>query len=483
MTARRKVLGSLVLFGLTMFLVACTSNDPTATVRPGQPTIDVSAQATLEALALPLVAGTSTPVAVSAEAKLAVTRFADARVAIERDWDLLHSDMDAWRNGLIVCETSSAQAGLRGFVAQLFEITQVSLALPRFPIVREQADKLISAAELEEGAVRRLKDSWQPDDPSVFLEIDSVRSASLAVQTEVQDGVTDLQQRTSSPSRQVVLAYSLAFQQIASDWDAFHQSYEDLRGDQTTLSSVDVAGRLNDLVDEFTIVTDAILDLSPSPLTRSIDDILAQASSEEDLALRLLRGTFQRTDGGGPDDEPTFQVVDPSLFDDLDEQLVATNSLRREALLVLSDVLDETSEANEAAVAVFSEQHDLLIEVWGQFHSDYDEWTLTEAGCDRQAAVLTLGDFLVQFGALTVAVGQLPGAIVLRPLGELYVEAAEREERALKALRTSWRPFDANVYEALDLERSTAGKLRRQVAAGLQDLLETYEVGASDLDR
>ena len=250
---------------------------------------------------------------------------------------------------------------------------------------------------------------------------------------------------------------------------------------QTTLSSVEVVDRLNDLVDEFTVVTDAILTPSPSQLTRSINEILAAASSEEDLALRLLRGTFQRTDDGGPDDEPVFQVVDPSLFDDLDEQLVETNSLRREALLVLSDVLDETSEGNEAAVAVFFEQYNILIEAWGQFHSDYDEWILTDGGCDRQAAVLTLGDFLVRFGALTAGVGQLPVAIVLRPLGELYVEAAEREERALAALRASWQPFDAEVYQPLDLERSTAGKLRRQVAAGLQDLLESVGLNTSDL--
>ncbi len=481
MTARTKILGLLLMYGLTMFLVACTSDDATATPQPSKPTVDPSAQATLEALALPPLVGESTDADVSAEAKLVVAQFASAHFALEQDWDRLHADIDAWRNGLITCETSSAQAGLRGFVAQLFEITLASVALPRFPIVREQADKLISAAELEEGAVGRLKDHWQPDEPSVFLEVDSVRSASLVVRTEVQDEVTDLQQRTTATSREVVLAYSDAFQQIASDWDAFHQSYEDLRSDQTTLSSVEVVNRLNDLVDEFTVVTDAILTPSPSQLTRSINEILAAASSEEDLALRLLRGTFQRTDDGGPDDEPVFQVVDPSLFDDLDEQLVETNSLRREALLVLSDVLDETSEGNEAAVAVFFEQYNILIEAWGQFHSDYDEWILTDGGCDRQAAVLTLGDFLVRFGALTAGVGQLPVAIVLRPLGELYVEAAEREERALAALRASWQPFDAEVYQPLDLERSTAGKLRRQVAAGLQDLLESVGLNTSDL--
>ena len=50
------------------------------------------------------------------------------------------------------------------------------------------------------------------------------------------------------------------------------------------------------------------------------------------------------------------------------------------------------------------------------------------------------------------------------------------EVRALRGLRNEWRPFDSSVYGAFDGERDAAGKLRRQVAVGLQDLLARYQI-------
>jgi hypothetical protein len=59
------------------------------------------------------------------------------------------------------------------------------------------------------------------------------------------------------------------------------------------------------------------------------------------------------------------------------------------------------------------------------------------------------------------------------------VEAAEREEGAFKELRTSWRPFDPQVFQTLDRQRNTSGKLKRQVALGIQELLERYGIASS----
>ena len=51
----------------------------------------------------------------------------------------------------------------------------------------------------------------------------------------------------------------------------------------------------------------------------------------------------------------------------------------------------------------------------------------------------------------------------LRPLRELFVEAAELEEEALTALRNTWRPFDSEVYRTVEQERIDTKRLRRQV--------------------
>ena len=65
---------------------------------------------------------------------------------------------------------------------------------------------------------------------------------------------------------------------------------------------------------------------------------------------------------------------------------------------------------------------------------------------------------------------------LLRPIGELFVQAAEREQVALRDLQFGWRPFDAMIYDGIDDERRTGSKLRRQVAAGLGNLLVEYSV-------
>ena len=60
------------------------------------------------------------------------------------------------------------------------------------------------------------------------------------------------------------------------------------------------------------------------------------------------------------------------------------------------------------------------------------------------------------------------------------MEAAEREEQAIRLLRNTWRPFDADVYRTLDTERNMAGKLRRQVAGGIEDILAQYDISVQD---
>ena len=116
----------------------------------------------------------------------------------------------------------------------------------------------------------------------------------------------------------------------------------------------------------------------------------------------------------------------------------------------------------------------LAVADWDRFHRSYDEWRKAEGGCDRAEVVSELGRFALQFSAIFTNVRGLPRATSLRPMGELLVEAARLEEQALKELRNSWQPFDDGAFQGLDRDRSTADKLRRQVALGIQELLERY---------
>ncbi len=87
-----------------------------------------------------------------------------------------------------------------------------------------------------------------------------------------------------------------------------------------------------------------------------------------------------------------------------------------------------------------------------------------------------MGQFTAALSKIASDARNLPAATVLRPMGELLVEAAEREERAVRQLRDSWQPFDLEIYGNLDQERSAASKLRRQVSVGIQELLERFGI-------
>ena len=65
-------------------------------------------------------------------------------------------------------------------------------------------------------------------------------------------------------------------------------------------------------------------------------------------------------------------------------------------------------------------------------------------------------------------------------MGDSLVDAAQREEEALRILRNTWRPFAKNAYRALDQERDNAVRLRRQANVGVQELLQRYGMSSDE---
>ena len=512
----RVALGTLLAGAMLLGVIAaCGSSEPSPTPVPFEPTLGPDSQATIVALSRAEPIGSPTLTPVPPQEREVALDFINSHAVITRDWERFHADFDEWREGLIACDASTLQAKLREFPSSIGGITQRARELPR-PSVRGLGDKLIEAIEREEEAIRHLRDNWQPGDPAIFEEVDLQRAAAAALQKEVQDGLSDLQKRASPSSRALLASYSSAVEELNSDWERFHRNYDSLlrarEGDLTLAQAVD---RLSVLIAGFRDdVIEGILLLPASEVTDQVSKVLAEAAQEEDLVLRRLRNTFQKSGTApgqlpaappefseetgeaveGPSQSPqesttpeeeevTFTILDPSLFDAFDAQIVKSNAMRRQAIQELAVISADASEEKQAAVEEFSKQYDLLVLEWNGFHRGYDVWRQSEGGCDRPAAIERLGSFTVSFGQLTTAVRALPRATFLRPLGELLVEASEREEQSLRDLRNTWLPFDPEVYVTLDRERTSAGKLRRQVVAGLQDLMTGYEISERDVSR
>jgi len=390
------------------------------------------------------------------------------------------------------------------FSGSIAGTTETARSLSRHSSVRGLADQLILAAEQEEEALRLLRDTWKPDlgeeepepeatsngfdsdsddsdaseqdESSVFEGVAVARSAASAIQKRVADQLSDLQQQTTPAAKNKVDDFDAAVQSASSDWDRFHRNYDSFRTVQGGLTSEEAADRLGDLVNEFTDVVLAIRDLPSTPSTDRAALLLANAVEDEDLALRMLRGAIPNGEEGNGEAPATGE---PTLFDFFDVEVVDANAARRQAGLELASALESVSSDSRNAIEAFVTQYTALNEEWAAFHGDYDGWRSTEGGCNRTKAVQALGGFAIRASELSGDVRDLPRATFLRPLGELMVEAAEREEGALKELRTSWRPFDPQVFQTLDRQRNTSGKLKRQVALGIQELLESYGIASS----
>ena len=502
MRIKLRNLGWLLTGGVLLAAIACGSSSPAATgsVSTPIPTLDIPATVSAKGPAVPVRIPTATPV--SPEVRQIAQQFNTGYDAINQEWDQLHQDFDAWRQGLITCDPSAVQASLVRFSGSIAGTTETARSLSRHSSVRGLADQLILAAEQEEEALRLLRDTWKPDlgeeepepeatsngfdsddsdvseqdESSVFEGVAVARSAASAIQKRVADQLSDLQQQTTPAAKDKVDDFDAAVQSASSDWDRFHRNYDSFRTVQGGLTSEEAADRLGDLVNEFTDVVLAIRDLPSTPSTDRAALLLANAVEDEDLALRLLRGAIPNGEEGNGEAPATGE---PTLFDFFDVEVVDANVARRQAGLELASALESVSSDSRNAIEAFITQHTALDEEWAAFHGDYDGWRSTEGGCNRTKAVQALGGFAIRASELSGDVRDLPRATFLRPLGELMVEAAEREEGALKELRTSWRPFDPQVFQTLDRQRNTSGKLKRQVALGIQELLESYGIASS----
>ena len=381
-------------------------------------------------------------------------------------------------------------------------------------------DKKEDAADTEGSEVYVvLEPSNQSGQVSPVDQVDKVRSYSAGALQEVFDTLADLEERRTDAGRARLMEFTMSFNEVNARWDEFHRQYDAFRADEANLSSAEVVAELSGLISDFSNVVAATRELPTYKDTQNVADLMAQTADSEDLVLRSLRATFQKEpqesdlpaeqfgglggfeDFGSPAEsvesvdfgvtadpvppkptevpptnDPEFVAQEPDLFGRFEEELVFANASRRDAKGALDQLNMSLSEDQLNAVDEFSGQLQTLMVNWNDFHQDFDAWRADEGGCDRLGAIDALLEIGAGYNDLSAEVSRLPNTMVLRPFGELLVEAVRRESSALDDLKNSWRPFDAGIYQGLRQERTAADNQRRQVGVGIQDLLDQYRV-------
>ncbi|MCY4582572.1 MAG: hypothetical protein OXE50_07235 [Chloroflexi bacterium] len=409
--------------------------------------------------------------------RMAADAFSEEWQTIVEELDEFQRDFDGWRAGLTSCHGSSVYEALQGFAAGSAGVTAETRELPRTAVTRELADIVIAAAEEEEAAFRRLRDRWQPDNPALFEGVEESRSVAARAQRDAEDMALELREQleaAASPEERAALQdFSDALDAVNDDWLGFHDDYAELQAAAVHLDDFAEIGELDRLVAQFDKIVGAVSDLPSVGVAEGLVETLqATVEAEREALLEvhgklqenltaLLEGQIQLPHPTGPTgshlDEmgPVFDESEATL-----KQVIRTTTL----------LLDDDPREKLAEIQNFDEHYAALLLSWDAFHGRYNDWRRTDGGCDRTEVLQSLDRFTLRMGEVGRSVRSLPQSSYLLPMYNLLVEAAEREEGAIRALRNSWRPFTVDAFKVVDQERVTAGRLRRLAAVGLEEL-------------
>ncbi len=416
----------------------------------------------------------------SASDLMAVDAFADQRQTIDQEWDQLHEDFDRWRAGLTSCHRSSVHEALQDFAAGFADVTAQAGDLPRATVTRELADILIAAAEEEEAAFRQLRDRWQPDDPALFELVEQRRSDAAQAQRNVEDMTLELREQleaVADPEERAALReFSDALNAVRNDWNGFYDDYAELQEDAGRIDTAALFARLKGLIAGFETVVEAVSGLPSSVAAESMVETLQAAAEAEREALLAVHNGLQESLTAPPAGPNLGTSPHPtggrtgSPLDEVDAIFEESEAILKQVSRTTRVLVDDDPEEKLAEVENFEDHYGGLLVGWDAFHQRYSDWRRTDGGCDRTEVLQSLDRFNLRMGDLGREVRRLPQSSYLLPMYTLLVEAVEREEGAIRALRNSWRPFTVDGFKALDQERVNANRLRRQADIGLQGL-------------
>ena len=187
------------------------------------------------------------------------------------------------------------------------------------------------------------------------------------------------------------------------------------------------------------------------------------------------QASSQQAPANGPSletyrEESPGEEAEISPREELAATIEDTQATLEELEQSITEFIDDDSAQKLEDLQVFDEGLAGFIDVWNEFYEGFAEWRFSEGGCDRVAVAAELAQFSRQAGELAEAVRDLPQSGPLVSVYNLAAESAEREARAFRALANSWTPFAVDVFKAVDDERASASRLRRQASIALEEL-------------
>ncbi len=453
-------------------LVACTQQEA-----------DVAETPPTEA---PVAAATSPML----EQDIPIADFVSKQAAISEEWDLFHDDFDQWSASLSSCHPDAMYLSLNDFAVSFNAVTEQARDLTRGSTSGELADLLITAAEEEEAALRQLRDHWQPNNVSLFENVEQQRAMSSQAQKSAEDRAIELREGfEDAADPEAVAEFQAALDPIMADWETLHDDYETLQKDADTLGADAVLGGLEAHVMGLEAIAEALDELpeldEAEDTVEALKDALAAEQEAFEAALKPAEAeasnggeqaateseTTDATDGGeqaaAAETEAEAGLPD---FEPLDAAVAASAESMDTADDTIDELADPDAERGLAELQVFNTEYARLLRTWDAFNERYNDWRMDDGGCDRTEVVAELEQYSIRISQLARDVRTLPSSGYLLPIYTVLTEAAARDENAVRTLRYTWQPFTLDSFKAVHQERINTDNLRREAEIAVQEL-------------
>lgn len=425
-----------------------------------------------------------------------IEEFLEGHTVIAADWDQFHADFDEWSAGLSACHPNSMREALNDFAVSFNSVTEQARGLTRGTTSGQLADLVIVAAENEETALRQLRDRWQPNNVSLFENVELHRAQASQAQKSAEDMAIELREGFEDAADPEATAEFLeAFEPIRDDWNQLHDDYETLRDESEELGATAVNSGIAAHVEGLRSIIDRLEDLPDlEGSEETIEELLAAAQAEVEA---FEGGTAAAESSSTEASESAESAAESSTdsaatngttgsastgsangnggagqpdFDALDEVVDANGKTLKEANRTVQDLADPDAEKSLAELAVFGNEYARLVNDWDSFHDRYNSWRKTDGGCDRAQVIEELEQHSLSISALAREVRTLPSSGSLLPIYSLLTEAASRDENAIRTLRYTWQPFALDAFKAVHQERIDTERLRRHAEIAVQEL-------------
>ena len=473
----------LLTLGLlaALALAACTQPEAADSETPPTEAPPIAAMPTMPAQEIP------------------VSDFVGKYEAISEEWDLFHDDFDRWNAGLSSCHPNAMHLALNDFAVSFNSVTRQARDLTRGSTSGELADLLIAAAEEEEAAFRQLRDRWQPNNVSLFENVEQQRTKSSQAQKSAEDRAIELREGfedTADPD--AVAEFQAAFDPIKADWETLHDDYETLQKDADTLGAEDVIEGLESHVKRLESIADAIDELpeleEAEDTVKALKGAVADETEAFEAAIESTKAGGSKSDekaasdtgddaeSEGGEEDATGSEGDGETegeseagaklpdFKPLEASVEASAESVKEADDTIDDLADPDAEKGLVELATFDAEYQRLLRSWNAFNEGYNGWRKDDGGCDRTEVVAELEQYSLRITKLARDVRTLPSSGYLLPIYTLLTEAVDKDENAVRALRYTWQPFALDSFKAVHQERINSHSLRREAEIAVQEL-------------